>query len=58
MQIDDKGRDRTKVPPFFYFCRKKITGYLQRRLFKEKVPVKKGGGMLLFISKNCHPWQF
>ncbi len=52
MQTGDKGRDRTKVSPFFYFCRKKITGYLQRRLFKDKVPVKKGGGnAFIYIIK-------
>ncbi len=54
MQTDDKGRDRTKVSPFFIFAGK-VTGYLQRRLFKEKVSGKKRGGMLFFITKNCRP---
>jgi len=57
MQTDDKGRDRTKVSPFFIFAGK-VTCYLQRRLFKEKVSGKKRGGNVFFYNKKLPSWQF
>ena len=52
MQTDDKGRDRTKVSPFFLFLLKKDYRLLTATPFQgESSGKKRGGNAFIYIIK-------